>query len=116
MRIIRQQAIQVHPVPDKVQAPEGPFPPHLRGYNPWTVASLSEHGADLEDREFYLEQAHPAAQSEVIYPEPAYNEDGSDFAPGATVQNNFKPIKYLRCAVCSERVQENETAFHVCEN
>lgn len=84
MRIIRNQAIQVHPVPDRVTAEYGPFPRELFG------------------------------EPEIIYPDPAYNQDGTDFAPGATVQNNFKPIKYLRCAVCSERVPEEETSFHIC--
>ena len=85
MRIIRQQTIQVHPVPDKVTPEYGPFP-----------------------RELFDEP-------EIIYSDPAYSEDGSDFAPGATVQNNFNPVKYLRCRECSERVPENETQYHVCE-
>lgn len=85
MRIIRQQTIQVHQVPDKLTPEYGPFP-----------------------RELFNEP-------EIVYPDPAYSEDGSDFAPGATVQNNYKPIKYLRCVVCSERVAETETAYHICE-
>lgn len=84
MRIIRNNAIQVHPVPDKLTAERGPFP-----------------------RELFDEP-------EIIYPDPAYSEDGSDFAPGATVQNNFKPLKYLRCVVCEARVREDETSSHTC--
>ena len=86
MRIIRQQTIQVHPVPDRVTPEYGPFP-----------------------RELFDEP-------EIIYPDGAYEEDGSDFALGATVQNNYKPIKYLRCVVCSERVAESETSNHICED
>lgn len=85
MRIIRNQAVQVHPVPDRITAERGPFP------------------AEIFD------------EPEIVYSDPAYSEDGSDFAPGATVQNNFNPIKYLRCVVCSARVPENETQYHVCE-
>ena len=115
MRVIRTQAVQVHPVPDKVTSPEGPFPPHLRGYNPWTVSGLTSEGADLDDRDTYIEQAHPAAQSELVYPDPAYSEDGSGFLPGSTAQNSFNPVKYLRCSVCFVRVAEHETSDHVCE-
>lgn len=84
MRIIRNQAIQVHPVPDKITMERGPFPIEM------------------------------FAEPEIVYPDPAYSEDGSAFLPGATVQNNYKPIKYLRCVDCAERVPENETKFHVC--
>lgn len=38
----------------------------------------------------------------------------SEFEPGATVQNNFKPEKYLRCARCLVRVRESETEDHIC--
>lgn len=85
MRIIRQPTIQVHPVPDRVSAEVGPFPQQLFD------------------------------EPEIIYPDPAYSEDGSNFMPGATVQNNFKPIKYLRCVLCAERVPESETEHHRCD-
>lgn len=85
MRIIRQQAIQVHPVPDRITPETGPFP-----------------------RELFDEP-------EIVYATPAYSEDGNEFLPGSTVQNNYKPIKYLRCVACGTRVPENETALHVCE-
>jgi retron-type reverse transcriptase len=47
--------------------------------------------------------------------EPQFNEDGQGFEPGSTAQNNFKPPRVLRCGSCFERVMENETATHVCE-
>jgi uncharacterized metal-binding protein YceD (DUF177 family) len=37
-----------------------------------------------------------------------------EFEPGATVQNNFKPEKTLRCARCLVRVKESETEGHIC--
>lgn len=37
-----------------------------------------------------------------------------EFEPGATVQNNFKPEKMLRCARCQARVKETETETHIC--
>jgi len=47
---------------------------------------------------------------------PEYAEDGGNFPLGATVQNNFTPLKYLRCAVCLVRVLETETENHTCED
>jgi hypothetical protein len=85
MRVIRQQAIQVHPVPDKITPERGPFP-----------------------RELFDEP-------EIVYADPAYSEDGTSYLPGATVQNNYKPVKYLRCVVCDSRVLESETSLHICE-
>lgn len=86
MKIVKHQAIQIHPVPSKLTAPHGPFSREL------------------------------LAEPEIIYDyDSAYSEDGSDFLPGATVQNYFKPLKYLRCSVCLIRVLETETANHVCE-
>ena len=91
MRIINKQAIQAHPVPDRITSPQGPFPPEL------TVG-------------------HPLSEPEIIYDyQEAYAEDGSEYLPGATVQNNFKPPRYLRCALCSARVLESETDDHICE-
>lgn len=43
------------------------------------------------------------------------SEDGSDFEPGATAQNNFKPLKYYRCKHCNARVDSNHLTDHVCE-
>jgi hypothetical protein len=87
MRITKRDAIQVHPVPDRITSPKGPFP-----------------------RELFEESAIVADYT------PEYNEDGSGFALGATVQNNFNPPKYLRCALCLARVPETETENHVCED
>jgi hypothetical protein len=87
MKIINKKAVQAHPVPDRVTAPYGPFSAEL------------------------------LAEPEIIYDyDQAYGEDGSDFAQGATVQNNFKPLKYLRCSVCLVRVLETETESHKCED
>lgn len=86
MKIINHKAIQVHAFPDRVTNPQGPFSREL------------------------------LAEPEIIYDyDPAYGEDGSDFLPGATAQNNFTPLKYLRCSVCLTRVLETETVNHVCE-
>lgn len=85
MRITTRRAHQVHPVPDKITEPRGPFP-----------------------RELFDEP-------EIVVDTPALNEDGSSFPLGATAQNNFKPPKYLRCAYCQARVLETETESHVCE-
>lgn len=92
MRITTRQAIQAHPVPTRVTAPQGPFPPEL------TVG-------------------HPMAEPEMVYEyEQAVAEDGSDFLPGATSQNNYKPPRYLRCSLCSARVLDTETEYHICED
>jgi hypothetical protein len=91
MRIINKQAIQVHPVPDRVTSPKGPFPPELT-------------------------LGHPLSEPEIVYDyDEAYAEDGSEFLPGATIQNAYKPLRYLRCSECSARVVETETEFHICE-
>lgn len=87
MKIINKQAVQVHPVPQHITEPYGPFPSEV------------------------------LKEPEVIYEyTPALSEDGSDFAPGATAQNNFNPPRYLRCRVCMVRVLEDETESHVCED
>jgi hypothetical protein len=53
------------------------------------------------------------AEPEIIHDyAPAFQDD---HLPGATAQNNFNPPRYLRCALCSARVLEAETEFHVCE-
>jgi hypothetical protein len=91
MRIITRPAVQAHPFPDRITYPVGPFPPEL------TVGN-------------------PASEPEIIYDyHSALNEDGSDFLPGSTAQNNYKPPRYLRCSVCDVRVLEEETPYHVCE-
>ena len=86
MRVTKHQAIQVHPVPSTATDPKGPFP-----------------------RELFKE---PDIVDDY---EPEYAEDGANFPLGSTAQNNFKPQRYLRCAVCLVRVLETETQDHVCE-
>jgi hypothetical protein len=86
MRVTRVRAIQVHPIPERMENPQGPFP-----------------------RDLFRE---PEIVSDY---EPQYNEDGLGFEPGSTSQNNYKPLKYLRCKACLERVLETETESHVCE-
>lgn len=74
-------------------------------------------------------QAHPVPDrvtepngpfSQELLAEPEINHNYSpafkdDYLPGATAQNNYRPPRYLRCALCSARVLESETEFHVCE-
>jgi len=85
VRVIRHQAKQVHPVPDHMVNPRGPFP-----------------------RELFDEP-------EIIYDNIDDSEYGGNMALGGTVQNNFKPPKVMRCGSCFARVMENETEHHVCE-
>jgi hypothetical protein len=88
MHVIRTVATyQGHPVPTTVTRPRGPFPPEL------------------------------FRDPEVIYDyEQAYAEDGSDFEPGSTAQNNFEAPVWLRCYDCHARVREDETEYHECED
>jgi hypothetical protein len=86
MKVTRRQAVQVHPVPDSVVNPQGPFPSELF-------------------RESRIVTDYDSPQ----------DEDGSDFELGATAQNNYNPPKYLRCARCFARVLETETQLHSCE-
>jgi hypothetical protein len=91
MRIINRQAVQAHPFPTRLTSPQGPFPPEL------TVG-------------------HPLSEPEIVYEYPeAYAQDGSEYLPGSTAQNNYKPPRYLRCSVCHTRVLDSETEDHVCE-
>ena len=87
MRITKKQAVQVHPVPDRVMDPVGPFPPDL----------FKEPDIVVNNR-------------------PNQDEDGSDFPLGATAQNEFKPPKYVRCAYCLTRVLDAEKEQHRCED
>lgn len=86
MKIFREQAKQVHPVPSRVTAPRGPFPAHL-----------FQEPEIVDD---YM---------------PAMSEDGSELPIGATAQNNFKPIKWVYCSSCYEKVKSTETESHTCE-
>lgn len=86
MRVTRKKSVQVHPVPNKVTNPVGPFP-----------------------REIFKE---PQIIDDY---RPQYSEDGSDYPLGATAQNDYRPPKHVRCALCLARVLETETDNHVCE-
>jgi hypothetical protein len=87
MHVIRTvETFQGHLVPNKVTSPIGPFPPEL----------------------FHKEPVNYEYDQ-------AFAEDGSDFALGATAQNNFEPPKWYRCYDCHERVREDELDLHVCD-
>lgn len=117
MRIIRKEAVQVHPVPKKVTSPQGPFPPELQGYNPGYAEGLTEEGGDVHGMSQMYEQAHPAAQPDIVTDyQSAVAEDGANFPLGSTAQNNFTPPKYVRCAYCMVRVLDSEKQDHVCED
>lgn len=78
-------AFQGHAVPDRIMPEYGPFP-----------AELFE-------------------QPPVNYNyEQAYAEDGDNFELGATVQNNFTPLRWLKCFDCEERVREDDIDNHDC--
>lgn len=47
-------------------------------------------------------------------PEIVVTQSKEDFLPGSTVQNEFKPPRYLRCALCKTRVLETEKDEHKC--
>jgi len=85
MRITKKAAVQVHPVPDRVMDPVGPFPPHLFKEPDIVVDYSSKNG-----------------------------DDGGDIPLGGTVQNNYRPPRYMRCAACLARVLEQDTENHVC--
>jgi len=87
MHVIKTVATyQGHPVPDRITRARGPFPTELYQQEP------------------------------VVYEyEQAYAEDGSNFQPGSTAQNNFEPPLWLRCYDCHARVREDETEYHECE-
>lgn len=86
MKTTRIKAVQVHPIPSTVTSPRGPFP-----------AELFREPKIVRDYE------------------PEYPEDGSNFASGATAQNNFSQVKTLVCINCDERVLETKTGDHVCK-
>lgn len=117
MRIIRVKAAQGHAVPSKAYNPQGPFPPELRGFNPG-YAEMDEYGgADVHALDRYEEDASPSAQPQIVVDyEPEYPQDGSNFEPGATAQNNFRPEKHYRCRHCEARLLEHELDEHECED
>ena len=83
-RVARFDAVQVHPIPEKITYAYGPFAPEVM------------------------------KEPDVILVPPAINEDGSEFPLGSTVQNNFKPVSYLFCGECYAKVLASETESHVC--
>jgi hypothetical protein len=87
MRIIKKDAIQVHPFPKTMVEPKGPFPREL-----------------FDEPDIVVDYSSPD------------DEGGSAFPLGATVQNGYKPLRYLRCSVCLARVLETETEDHICED
>lgn len=114
MRIIRVQAVQAHAVPKTVHNPRGPFPPEMQGFNPG-YTELGDEGFDRTTTERYDEDAHPAAQPEIVYEyAQEQGEDGSDYDLGATAQNDFKPQRFFRCRHCMARVLEHEIEEHEC--
>jgi hypothetical protein len=115
MKIIRVQAVQAHAVPKTAHAPRGPFPPELQGFNP-KAGELDVNGANLSELDEYEDDAHPAAQPEIITDyAPEQNEDGWGFEPGATAQNNFRPERRYRCRHCRTLVLENQIDYHECD-
>lgn len=86
MKIQRNNAVQVHPVPKHVMDPQGPFP-----------REMFEEPEIINDYE-----------SELA-------EDGANFPLGATAQNNFKAPRIMICSHCEARVPENKTGDHICE-
>jgi uncharacterized protein YlaI len=86
MKITRVKAVQAHPVPSAVYEPRGPFPAHI-----------------FEE---------PEIVTDYVVED---DEHGGNFEPGATSQNNYKPVKYYRCKTCRARVDEAHLSAHTCE-
>lgn len=86
MKITRVDALQAHPVPKSVMAPQGPFPRDLFNEKPV-----------------------------VTDYEPQYAEDGGNFVAGSTAQNNFKSPRLMFCSNCHAKVLENKTGDHECD-
>ena len=87
MRITTHQTYQGHPVPKHVYYPddETPFD--------YDVTAESEINYDY------------ASESP---------DDGSNFAEGATAQNDFKPERLFRCKKCLIKLVESEIKLHIC--
>lgn len=86
MKITRVKAVQVHPVPDRVHEPRGPFPDHL-----------------FDEPEMVSDY------------DPEQDEGGSNFQLGATAQNNYKAVRHYRCKNCHARVNQSDLETHFCE-
>jgi len=79
-------------------------------------ASLSMGGLPYSTHARIPLNADIYQESEVVYEyEQAFPEDGSDYPNGATAQNNFEPLLWLRCYDCHARVREDETEDHECQ-
>ena len=86
MRIERIATRQGHPVPETAHAPKGPFPPELFQNEPVVTDYIPQpDGGDI------------------------------DIPIGGTAQNNFKPIKWFRCKICSTIISEHEVSEHPCK-
>lgn len=85
MRVERIQAKQVHPVPNKVTQPRGPFPPEV------------------------------LAQPRVVHDYARQGDDGNlqDSVEG-TAQNNFQATKWYTCNDCNMMVSEAQLETHTC--
>lgn len=86
MRVERIATKQIHPVPNKVHQPRGPFPPEV------------------------------LAEPKIVWDYQRQPEDGGDDVPvEGTAQNNFKATKWFRCNDCSTLVSEAQLETHTCE-
>jgi hypothetical protein len=90
MRITKVDAVQVHYVP-------------TRAYPPRSLDSFEDLVDIYNDTRVVVDYEHED------------DEGSSKLDPGATAQNNYKPVKYYRCRRCDERVSEYELDEHVCE-
>ena len=87
MRVERIQTKQVHPVPNKITSPQGPFPPEI------------------------------LSQPRVIHDYPRQGDDGNlEGGIEGTAQNNFQPVKWYTCNACSMMVSEDQLETHLCED
>ena len=108
MKVYREQAKQVHPIPSRVYGPTYGMPSQYDNDAPGWASGRSSSPHLFEHEVWY--------ESEIVDNYlPAMPEDGSDQPVGATAQNNFQAIKWLYCGTCYEKVKANETANHICE-
>lgn len=85
MKITRVVTRQGHPVPDRVIAPRGPFPPEIL--------------------------AEPVVIDDY---EPQDDSGGAPIPSDGTAQNGFRAVRWFRCRDCSEVLRENELEEHDC--
>lgn len=43
------------------------------------------------------------------------NHAGGETTIGGTAQNNYAPLKYFKCKVCTEIMNEREMQSHICK-